>query len=67
MSVGPNGRQKNPDNMAGKGDKPRPTNLRKFGNHYDQIEWHRVAEGFRQFDPDLKKLVKLLDKKRNKG
>lgn len=26
-------------NMAGKGDKPRPTDLNKFGKNYDEINW----------------------------
>lgn len=26
---------------AGKGDKPRPTNLKKYRENYEEINWHR--------------------------
>ena len=34
--------------MAGKGDKPRPTNLKKYRNNYDLIVWSKPKENKNQ-------------------
>jgi hypothetical protein len=30
--------------MAGKGDKPRPTNLKKYRDNYDSIVWSKPKQ-----------------------
>ena len=46
----------NADNQAGKGDKPRPVNLKEFGQNYDEIfrkqSWPHDPEPFESEDHD---------------